>query len=113
LFAVVGLTVLILPALSLANEMLGDPLTLSTMTSVVIFPALFAASLYSAGYLSLAQLRDMCHVFILSGLGLSVASAVIVIVLDIPINSPVPRVIVWVAAYGITLWTVSSSNQSG
>lgn len=110
LFASIGLLVLVLPAFTLANELLGEPLTGSTVTTVVVLLALLGAPFYSAGYLSLARLRDMCLIFVSTGLVLSVASAMSIIILNIPINSPVPRAIIWGVSYGvmfgITLWTV-------
>lgn len=109
LLAGIGLTVLILPAFSLSNELLGEPLTRSTMTTIVVLLALFGAPFYSAGYLSLARLRDMCLLFVSTGLVLSTASAIIIITLQISINSSAPRIIVWGISYGITfgigLWT--------
>ncbi len=102
--AVIGLTVLILPAVSLVNELLSEPLSFETITRGVVFLSLFIAPFFSAGYLSLARLRDACIALLASGLVLVVTGAFALAILGVEIDSPVPRAIAWTLAYCVAVY---------
>lgn len=103
LLAIVGLGILTLPGVALVYELLGGAsVTMqATVYPIVIFIALAGAPFYSAGWLSLGRLLDMCLIFIASAVIVTLASVLFTpIVMELEVKLVVLRTLTWMISYG-------------
>ena len=105
LLASATLGVLWYPALSVGNEVLGSPLTASSVTLFAGTLAIGSAYPFVAGPWSLGRLGEFCFVFVIAVFALGVVGAAVVVVsgLELSGSNPLPSAVLLAAAYLVAL----------
>ncbi|WP_178918180.1 hypothetical protein [Natronomonas gomsonensis] len=101
LLASAVLGVLWYPALSVGNELLGSPLTPSSVTLLAGTLAVGSAYPFVAGPWSLGRLGEFCFVFVVAVFALGIVGTAVVVVagLELSGSDPFPSALLLGAAY--------------